>query len=169
MNIIELLLKELNEETEKTRQMLERVPNDRYDWQPHVKSMTIRRLATHIADLPNWIALTLTTNELDFAAADWKEEIINNTGELLDCFNRSVQNGKAHLENATEKELEKGWTMRSGEQIYLQATKYEFIRMTFGQMIHHRAQMGVFLRLLNIPIPGPYGPSADEMELAMQA
>jgi uncharacterized damage-inducible protein DinB len=164
MNIIDLLLKEYNEETAITRKMLERIPNDKYDWQPHPKSMTIRRLASHIADLPNWIALTLTTNELDFAASDWKEEVINTTEDLLTCFERSVANGKAHLENATEQQLQQQWTMRSGEQIYLQSTKYEFVRITFGQIIHHRAQMGVFLRLLNIPIPGAYGPSADEME-----
>jgi uncharacterized damage-inducible protein DinB len=166
MNIIELLLKELKEETAITRKMLERIPNDKYDWQPHVKSMTVRRLAAHIADLPNWIPMTLTTTELDFATADWKEEIINNTEELLACFDRSAANSIAGLEKATEEQLPQQWIMRSGEQIYVKATKYEFIRITFGQMIHHRAQMGVFLRLLNIPIPGAYGPSADEMEFA---
>jgi len=166
MNIIELLLKELDAEVANTRKMLERIPNDKYDWQPHVKSMTIRRLATHLADLPNWIAMTLTTAELDFATSDWKEDVINNTGELLSVFERSVVNGKAQLEKANEATLQEIWTMRSGVQIYFQSTKYEFIRITIAQIIHHRAQMGVFLRLLNIPIPGPYGPSADEMEFA---
>lgn len=166
MNIIELLLKELKEETAITRKMLERIPSDKYDWQPHVKSMTVRRLAAHIADLPNWIPMTLTTTELDFATAGWKEEIVNNTEELLACFDRSVANSIAGLEKAAEEQLQQQWIMRSGEQIYVKATKYEFIRITFGQMIHHRAQMGVFLRLLNIPIPGAYGPSADEMEFA---
>jgi uncharacterized damage-inducible protein DinB len=166
MNIIELLLKELNEETAITRKMLERVPNEQYNWQPHVKSMTVRGLATHIADLPNWIAMMLTTAELDFANNTWKEEVINNTEELLACFDKSVLNGKAHLEKATEEQLQEQWILRSGDHIILQSTKYEFIRITFGQMIHHRAQMGVFLRLLNIPIPGSYGPSADEMEFA---
>ena len=166
MNIIELLLKELDAEVANTRKMLERIPNDKYDWQPHVKSMTIRRLATHLADLPNWIAMTLTTTELDFATSDWKEDVINNTVELLSVFERSVLNGKEQLKKANEAALQEIWTMRSGVQIYFQSTKYEFIRTTIAQMIHHRAQMGVFLRLLNIPIPGPYGPSADEMEFA---
>ena len=166
MNIIELLLKELDAEVANTRKMLERIPNDKYDWQPHVKSMTIRRLATHLADLPNWIAMTLTTTELDFATSDWKEDVINNTVELLSVFERSVLNGKEQLEKANEAALQEIWTMRSGVQIYFQSTKYEFIRTTIAQIIHHRAQMGVFLRLLNIPIPGPYGPSADEMEFA---
>lgn len=166
MNIIELLLKELKEETAITRKMLERIPNHKYDWQPHTKSMTVRRLATHIADLPNWIQMALNTTELDFATADWKEEVINSTEELLACFDRSVTNSLANLDKATEEQLQQQWIMRSGEQIYVQATKYEFIRITLGQIIHHRAQMGVFLRLLDIPIPGAYGPSADEMEFA---
>lgn len=166
MNIIELLLKELDVEVANTRKMLARIPNDSYDWQPHPKSMTVRRLAAHIADLPNWIAMTLTTPELDFATSDWKEEVVNTTEELLVVFERSVINGKTHLEKANEEQLQEQWTMRSGEQIYMQCTKYEIIRMSIAQIIHHRAQMGVFLRLLNIPIPGPYGPSADEMEFA---
>jgi uncharacterized damage-inducible protein DinB len=166
MNIIELLLKELDVEVANTRKMLERIPNDKYDWQPHPKSMTVRRLAAHIADLPNWIAMTLTTSELDFATSDWKEEVVNSTEELLAVFERSVLNGRTSLEKANEEQLQEQWTMRSGEQIYMQSTKYEFIRISIAQIIHHRAQMGVFLRLLNIPIPGPYGPSADEMEFA---
>ena len=167
MNIINLLLKELDVEIANTRKMLERIPNDKYDWQPHVKSMTVRRLATHLADLPNWVAMTLNTAELDFQNNDWKEEVVNNTDELLAYFDRSVANGKAALEQARIEQLDEPWTLRSGEQIFIQATKYEMIRISIGQIIHHRAQMGVFLRLLNIPIPGPYGPSADEMEFAV--
>ena len=167
MNIINLLLKELDVEIANTRKMLERIPNDKYDWQPHVKSMTVRRLATHLADLPNWVAMTLNTAELDFQNNDWKEEVVNNTDELLAYFDRSVANGKAALEEARIEQLDEPWTLRSGEQIFIQATKYEMIRISIGQIIHHRAQMGVFLRLLNIPIPGPYGPSADEMEFTV--
>lgn len=163
MNITQLLLKELDEETKTTRKFLEIVPDDKYDWQPHPKSMTLRRLAAHIADLPNWIAMALTTAELDFANNDWKEEVINDNGALLDAFDRAVVNGTAHLTKATEAQYTEMWTLRNGEHIISERTKYEVIRMTFGQMAHHRAQLGVFLRLLDIPIPGSYGPSADEM------
>jgi len=163
MNITELLLKELDSETQITRKFLEIIPEDKYDWQPHPKSMTVRRLAAHIADLPNWIAMALTTSELDFAANDWKEEVINDNGALLEAFTRAVANGKTHLAQATEEQYNQIWTLRNGEHIIDQSTKYEVIRMSFGQMIHHRAQLGVFLRLLDIPIPGTYGPSADEM------
>jgi len=163
MNIIELLVKELDQEAAITRKMLNCVSDDDYDWQPHPKSMTVRRLATHLADLGNWFAMTLTTSELDFMTTNWKEEIINDTSSLLNYFERSLANGRSHLEQATEADLQEMWTLRSGEHILSSTTKYEMIRIILGQMIHHRAQLGVFLRLLNIPIPGTYGPSADEM------
>ena len=87
----------------------------------------------------------------------------NNTKELLDYFERSLAEGKKSLMSATENDLLPNWTLRNGDQVYSVSTKYEVIRMSFGQIIHHRAQLGVYLRLLNIPIPGSYGPSADEM------
>ena len=163
MNITQLLVEELDRESAITRKMLQIVPNDKYDWQPHVKSMTVRRLATHLADLGNWFAMVLTTSELNFAQSDWKEEVINDTTALLSYFEKNLANGKAQLENATEEQLQEMWTLRNGDHVLSATTKYEFIRITFGQMIHHRAQLGVFLRLLDIPIPGSYGPSADEM------
>ena len=164
MNIIALLLKELNEEAQTTRKMLERIPNDKFDWQPHAKSMTIRRLATHIADLPNWIAMAIDLDGLDFAGNDWKEEVVDDTASVLAYFERSLDNGRTHLENVTEEQLLPDWTMRNGDYIIGVWSKYEVIRMTFSQIVHHRAQLGVYLRLLNIPIPGSYGPSADELE-----
>jgi uncharacterized damage-inducible protein DinB len=166
MNIIELLLKELNEEAQTTRKMLTLVPDDKYDWQPHIKSMTVRRLATHIADLPNWIAMTLKTTGLDFATADWKEEVVNDTQALLAYFERSLANGKTHLEATSDEQLAPMWTLRNGDHIIAVMTKYEMIRISLSQIIHHRAQLGVFLRLLDIPIPGSYGPSADEMSVS---
>jgi len=163
MNIIELLVKELDQEAAITRKMLNCVSDDDYDWQPHPKSMTVRRLVTHLADLGNWFPMTLNTSELDFETTDWKEEVINDTPALLEYFERSMTNGRNTLEKATEEQLQEMWTLRSGAHILSSSTKYEMIRIIFGQMIHHRAQLGVFLRLLNIPIPGTYGPSADEM------
>jgi len=163
MNIIKLLLTELDQESAITRKMLECVPDDKFDWQPHPKSMTLRRLATHLADLGNWIAMALTTSELNFAQNDWKEEVINDTIALLAYFEQGLAHGKAHLEKANEDQLQEMWLLRNGEHIISNTSKYEVIRMTLAQMIHHRAQLGVFLRLLHVPIPGSYGPSADEM------
>ena len=162
MEIIPMLLKEMEQEAQTTRKMLSRVPNDKYDWQPHKKSMTIRSLATHIAELPTWVSMTLTTDELDFAKNPYTPTVINNTKELLDLFEKSLEDGKTRLEKGTEDELLQNWTLRNGDQIYSVSTKAEIIRMTYCQIVHHRAQLGVFLRLLNVPIPGSYGPSADE-------
>jgi len=164
MSVIDLLQKELEQEAQNTRNMLERVPNDKYDWQPHPKSMTIKQLTTHIAELPGWITMGLTTDEMDFAAHPYAPENITNTTELLDLLERSVASGKAALAEASEEDLLPTWTLRNGDQIYMVITKYEVIRHALSQLIHHRAQLGVYLRLLNIPIPGSYGPSADEQD-----
>ena len=163
MSIIQMLLKEQEQEAVTTRKMLARVPDDKFDWQPHEKSMTIRRLATHIAELPTWITMTLNTDELDFAKGDYKPVIINTTSELLDHFEKSLADGRASLTKATEDQLELPWTLRNGDTILSTSSKSEVIRMSFSQIVHHRAQLGVYLRLLHVPIPGSYGPSADEI------
>ncbi|HTD99210.1 MAG TPA: DinB family protein [Mucilaginibacter sp.] len=163
MTIIEMLLKEMDQEAETTRKMLACVPNDKYDWKPHEKSMTIRRLATHIADIPSWVEMAICDDELDFANTTHKEPVINDTDELLKFLEESLVKGRAALADAKEDQLDLPWTMRSGDQIYMTSTKGEVIRTAYSQIIHHRAQLGVFLRLLNVPIPGSYGPSADEM------
>ncbi|HVI48458.1 MAG TPA: DinB family protein [Chitinophaga sp.] len=162
ISIIASLLKEMEKEAVTTRKMLERVPEDKYNWKPHQKSMTILRLATHIAELPGWVTLTLTTPELDFAKYDYKPEPLNDNKELLAYFERSLADGRQHLEQANEAQLEENWTLRDGDAIFQTTSRAEMIRITYSQIVHHRAQLGVYLRLLDIPIPGSYGPSADE-------
>lgn len=163
MSMIQMLLKEMDHEAVTTRKMLEKIPDDKYDWKPHEKSMTIRQLATHIADLPSWVTVALTTDELDFATSPYNPEVINKTADLLKYLEKSLASGREHLSKATEEDLEPKWTLRVGDKILSVSTKGEVIRMTYNQIVHHRAQLGVYLRLLNIPIPGSYGPSADEM------
>ena len=165
MSQIQIFLKEMDQEAEITRKMLACVPNDKYDWKTHRKSMTIKSLATHIAELPNWVSITFHTDELDFATSPYKPVDISNTKDLLSYFEKSYADGRSDLENAKEEELSKTWTMRNGDDIYTVSSKAEVIRMTYNQIVHHRAQLGVYLRLLDIPIPGSYGPSADEMGL----
>ena len=162
MEIIPMLLKEMEQEAQTTRKMLSRIPDDKYDWQPHVKSMTIRQLATHIAELPGWVTMVLNTEELDFGANAYEPTPVNTTAETLRLFEDSYTKGKADLEKTNETELLKSWTLRSGPQVHFVNTKVEVVRIAFSQTVHHRAQLGVFLRLLDIPIPGSYGPSADE-------
>lgn len=160
--ITKLLAKELEQEASTTRKMLSIVPNDKFSWKPHEKSMAIKSLATHIADLPSWPEMVLKTTELDFANNTHQIDDVNNTVALIDFFDRSVEKSLNALENAKVETLDEMWTLRSGDQIYSTDTKYEVIRMSIAQQIHHRAQLGVYLRLLNIPIPGSYGPSADD-------
>lgn len=166
MELIPLFLAEMEKEAHTTHKMLSRIPDDRYDWQPHKKSMTIRQLATHIAELPTWVPMVLTTDELDFAASPYHPTAINNTAELVAYFEKCLQDGKTQLVAENEAILNESWTLRNGESIYDVSPKHEVIRMTFCQIVHHRAQLGVYLRLLDIPIPGSYGPSADENEFA---
>jgi len=163
MSTINLFLKELELEALTTRKMLSRVPNDKFDWQPHPKSMTVRQLASHIAELPGWVAIALTTEELDFQNNPFIVPEINSTTELLAFFEKKLADGKAQLVEANEPKLAQNWTLRSGDHIISVSTKAEVIRMSLNQTVHHRAQLGVFLRLLDVPIPGSYGPSADEM------
>ena len=165
MEIIPILLKELDLEAQRTRKMLAIVPNDKYDWQPHPKSMTIKNLVTHIADLPNWVGMAIETEELDFAQNPYNPDKVDNTEELLAIFERNYAENRPHLENTNEQELLKTWTLRNGDYIINVYNKEETIRIALSQIIHHRAQLGVYLRLLNIPIPGSYGPSADELGL----
>jgi uncharacterized damage-inducible protein DinB len=162
MSKTQLLLKEMQQEASTTRKMLERIPADKLDWAPHEKSMTIRRLATHIAELPSWTSMALNTSELDFAANPYELETIETPAGILDFFDRSLQQGAESLANAKDEDLIPTWTLRNGDQIYSVEPKADVIRMSFCQTVHHRAQLGVYLRLLDIPIPGSYGPSADE-------
>lgn len=163
--IIPFYEKQLKEEAAITRKMLEIVPEDKYDWQPHPKSMSIRRLATHIAELPSWIPLAIDTDVLDFAVGDYKPTLINNNSDLLATFEENQKKAFDGLSATTDEFLQNPWTMKDGDTVFFTITKEDVIRMAISQTIHHRAQMGVFLRLLNIPIPGSYGPSADEMGL----
>lgn len=164
MTFLEFFLQQLEEEAITTRKMLSRIPTEQFAWKPHEKSMEMKRLAVHVAELPTWIPMTLDTDELDFAKSEYKQEPIESTEDLMEYFEKCLIRGREALKSGKEADLEKPWTLRNGEQVYSTSPKRDVIRMSLSQIIHHRAQLGVFLRLLNIPIPGSYGPSADEME-----
>jgi len=161
MTFIDYFRKQFIEEGATTRKMLSRVPQDQFGYQPHTKSMDMKRLATHIADLPGWIHMTFTTDEIDFAKP-YEQPSINSHDDLMNYFETRYNAGLSTLVPENEKLLDKPWTLRNGDTIYSSDPKIEIIRMSLSQQIHHRAQLGVYLRLLNVPIPGSYGPSADE-------
>ena len=162
MSIIELLLKEMEKEAVTTRKMLKRVPAEKFDYKPHEKSMSLLQLTTHIVELPGWVSLALNTEELDFATMDYIPTRFQSADDLLAAHDQHLDQARKDLSSANEEKLKELWTLRQGDTIFSKDSKYEVIRMTFAQIIHHRAQLGVYLRLLNIPIPGSYGPSADE-------
>jgi len=162
MTQISLFQKELEREAIATRKMLAAVPEDKWDWKPHPKSMNMLQLTTHIAELPTWIGMALNTTELDFAGMDFTPTPVKDTAALVELFEKSLADGREQLASGKEETLDEPWTMRNGEQIYSTEPKAEIIRMSLSQIIHHRAQLGVFLRLLDVPIPGSYGPSADD-------
>jgi uncharacterized damage-inducible protein DinB len=168
MTTIQLFSRELEKEAVTTCKMLACIPDDKFNWQPHPKSMTIQRLANHIAELPGWIGMVLHTDELDFANNPYVPVDCDNTADLLVYFERTLEDGRQQLANADESQLSKPWTLREGEQIYDVSPKVDVIRMALSQIIHHRAQLGVFLRLLDVPIPGSYGPSADEQSFVTE-
>lgn len=162
MNVIPFLIKELEHEANTTRKFLKLVKPDNFDYKPHPKSMSMKQLCTHIAELPAWIDLAVNTDGIDFATMDWTPTEISSTEDLLQLLDKSIQKALKALQEIKDEDLLKTWTMKNGDEILQSMTKYESIRHAYSQTTHHRAQLGVFLRLLNIPIPGSYGPSADD-------
>ncbi|MBS1932716.1 MAG: DinB family protein [Bacteroidetes bacterium] len=165
MTFIEFFKQQFIQEGATTKKFLTRVPDDQFNFKPHQRSMLMKNLITHLADLPGWIHFTMTTDELDFAKGYQQPDIINNR-ELLEYFDKRYEEGLSVLVPENEQLLTKPWTLRNGDIIYSTEPKIDVLRMALSQQIHHRAQLGVYLRLLNIPIPGSYGPSADENTFA---
>lgn len=162
MKVLPLLKNEFEEEAALTRRFIQLIPSEKFEWQPHEKSMTLLALSVHLAEIPGWTDMMLNTTELDFQAGDYKPTTIGSLKELLALFEASFNKGKSALEKAREEDLSERWVMRNGEMILLDLNRYQAIRHSLNQTTHHRAQLGVYLRLLNISIPGSYGPSADD-------
>lgn len=162
MKLLPLLLKELKEEGATTRIFLSQVPDDKLGWKPHEKSMSVLQLATHVAELPTWVPLAINTSELDFAVSKYEPVKLNSSAELVAYFDKNLADAVQQLEGADEEKLiNENWKLRSGESIFVDTTKYGMIRVSLSQTIHHRAQLGVIFRLLNIAVPPSYGPTAD--------
>jgi uncharacterized damage-inducible protein DinB len=164
MAIKDALIAELKHESSNTRKMLERVPDNNLLWKPHEKSFTIGRLATHIAQTPIWISRIINHDEFDFAKQPRTSDVAANNAELMKIFEDTLSENIAVLDSATDDVMNTPYTFRRGEQIFFTLPKKVVIRnFAFNHLIHHRGQLSVYLRLLNIAVPGMYGPSADEM------
>lgn len=162
MSICQTLTVDFEDEVLNTRKLLERVPYDELrSYQPHPKSMSLEKLATHIAELPGWLKLALD-REVFVLPLDYKPGIAASGAELMLQFEKAVEEGRAAIASATDEEMAKDWTFKYGDVFTMTNTRPKTIRSFLNHLVHHRAQLGVYLRLNGIPIPGPYGPSADE-------
>ncbi len=162
MTIPELFLEEFDVEMPGTRKLLERVPEASFAWKPHEKSMTLGRLASHIADLPARCSTIITTEELvrQPGFAPWAA---SSTAELLDHFDAAITEARAALAGLRDDQLTVMWTLKMGDRTLASLPRVMALRRVFmNHIIHHRAQLGVFLRLLDVPIPGMFGASADD-------
>jgi uncharacterized damage-inducible protein DinB len=166
MTIAQSMLPEFDQEMQNTRKTLERVPEDKWNWKPHDKSGAVGWLAGHVATLPGWLAMTLKTEQLDYAPVDgpaYQPPKMDNRKELLAEFDKNASESRTALANASDQDMLKGWKLLAGGKEIFTMPRIACIRgMVMNHLIHHRAQLGVYFRLLGVPVPGHYGPSADE-------
>lgn len=157
-----MLVPEFDHEIANTRRMLERVPEEHFGWRPHDKSFTLRELAAHIANLLTWTGATFSVDEIDMAAG-WESPNPQTMEEILSSFDENAAAARAALQGASAEKLGETWTLRTGDEVHFSMPKGAVYRFFVGNhLVHHRAQLGLYLRLLDVPVPGMYGPSADE-------
>jgi uncharacterized damage-inducible protein DinB len=155
---------ELKHEAASTKRILEKVPEGKFDWKPHEKSMTLGRLTSHVAELPGFLNSILTMDDFDFTKGDYKPSHANTPEELMNVFQQKLDEVVQTLENTSDEKMHANFTLRSGDHVIATIPRKVAVRsMALNHIIHHRGQIAVYLRLLDIPVPGMYGPSADEM------
>jgi uncharacterized damage-inducible protein DinB len=165
MAIIDALLPEFDHEMATTRRLLDRVPEGRFSWKPHDKSMTLGQLSGHLANIPFWCTWTLDAPSLDLAALgdDVRPKAPESRHALLEAFDQRVAHARERLAASTDPELLAPWTLKSGDQEFFTMPKISAIRaFVMNHSIHHRGQLSVYLRLNDVPVPPIYGPTADE-------
>ncbi|HKQ99301.1 MAG TPA: DinB family protein [Pyrinomonadaceae bacterium] len=169
MSLSELLLAELEQEAATTRKMLERVPENLFDWKPHEKSMALGQLAAHVANLfGTWFQASLSRDEFDLAES--KAFRPESVAELLSAFDHNVADASELLQAQSDERMFETWTLRRGEQTLFRIPRWAVLRsMVFNHIIHHRGQLSVYLRLRDVPLPPVYGPTADEIPDALKA
>jgi uncharacterized damage-inducible protein DinB len=168
MKMTEVLLQELNMEMANTRKTLERVPA-KFDWKPHEKSMSMGRLAIHLAEIPMWAEMTITQDEIDVAPGGqpaFQSPKLGTTKEVLEMFDKNLASARAALQAMKDEDLMKPWSLKAGGKVMMTMPKAAVLRgFVLNHNVHHRAQMGVYLRLNDIAVPSIYGPSADEGQM----
>ncbi len=166
MPISQALLPEFDHEMSNTRKTLERIPENDFTWTPHPKSMPLGRLAGHVAEMPGWVVPTLAQDSLDIAPTGSPRPqgtVAQSRQHVLELFDKNVADARAAIARATDEQLMKPWSLLVGGRTIFTMPKIAVLRsMIMNHTIHHRAQLCVYLRLNNIPVPALYGPSADE-------
>lgn len=169
-NVAQALAAELEKESVATRRILERVPEDHLGWQPHAKSMTLGQLALHLAGLPGVFARLGRLDGFDAATANFTPKTPQSAGEILATLDASLADAKAFLGGLDEKTATAPWRMTLGEQELMTLPRHELVRtLMFNHSYHHRGQLSVYLRLLDVPVPATYGNSADENPFAARS
>lgn len=166
MDLCESLLPEFDQEMANTRRTLERVPEARFSWKPHEKSGSMVWLAGHLANIPMWTPMTMSASELDIAPGGRPMEQPpepKTTKELLAAFDKNVTDARAAIAGASDSDFMAAWSLLSNGRMVMTMPRIAVVRsFVLNHMIHHRAQLGVYLRLNDVPVPSIYGPSADE-------
>ena len=167
MALRDSILPEFDHEMALTRKTLERVPEDKPDWKPHEKSMTLARLAGHLAELPSFTAMALQQDSFNVrpvgGGPSRQPLVMSSRRQLLEDFDNNVAGFRSTIANASDETLLKSWSLLAGDKTIFTAPRIGVIRsFCLNHIIHHRAQLGVYLRLNNVPVPSVYGPSADE-------
>ena len=166
MPIADLLLPEYDDEIAITRRVLERVPDDRVEWRPHPKSFPMGHLAQLVARLPGWAAMTMTRTEVDLAPVSgpsFPGYSFEKTATLLAEFDANAAAGRHAIASASDADFQVPWSLKRAGTVLLTKSRYAMLRsMTLNHIVHHRAQLGVYLRLVDVPVPQMYGPTADE-------
>jgi uncharacterized damage-inducible protein DinB len=158
------LLPEFDNEMKLTRKALERVPDDKFDWKPHAKSMAMGRLAGHLAELPGFATSIIRTEAIDFDKGDYKPAVVTNRAEVLAVFDKHVAEAREAIAGATDDHLRQSWKLIYQQKPLFDAPRGVGLRgMMMNHLVHHRGQLTVYLRLNDIAVPAIYGPSADEM------
>lgn len=166
MTLSDILIAEFDQEAATTRRVLERVPESKMSWQPHAKSMTMARLASHVAEIPQWAASSIDQDSLDFAppgAPEYQPKIAGSQAELVGEFDKNVAVARAALGRLRDEKAGDPWSLLMGGKVILTMPRIAVIRsFVLSHLVHHRAQLAVYLRLNDVPVPSIYGPSADE-------
>jgi uncharacterized damage-inducible protein DinB len=165
MTMTEWFLAELASEAAKSRRVLEQVPTGKRDWKPHERSMELGYLSDLVANIPSWVGMAITLNELDVAPKDgpqYKPVPLNTSAELVAALDKAVAQAREALEKTSDAHLETPWRLLAAGQLALEQPRHHVIRDTFLHSAHHRGQMTVYLRLLGSKVPSVYGPTADD-------